>query len=39
MPLQKGFEIEVSDSIHLIGKPGGIIISQVPVAKSIVKKR
>ncbi|MBK8734577.1 MAG: PASTA domain-containing protein [Saprospiraceae bacterium] len=34
----KGFEIEVSDSIHLIGKPGGIIISQVPVAKSIVKR-
>ncbi len=36
--LAKGFEIQITDSIHLVGKPGGIIISQVPKPKSIVKR-
>lgn len=34
----KGYEIIVNDSIHILGKPGGIVISQIPLAKSMVKR-
>lgn len=34
----KGFEIVVTDSIHMIGKPGGMVLSQVPKAGSYVKR-
>ena len=34
----RGFEIIVTDSIHLIGKRGGVIISQVPKPGSLVKR-
>lgn len=34
----RSFEIIVNDSIHIVGQPGGIIKSQNPIAKSMVKE-
>ena len=34
----KDFELVITDSIHLIGKPGGYVLNQVPVANSFVKR-
>lgn len=34
----RGFEIIVTDSIHLIGKRGGVVISQIPKPGSLVKR-
>lgn len=34
----RGYEIVVSDSLYVKGKPGGIIISQIPVPGSQVKR-
>ena len=36
---QKSFEIHVVDSVHIVGKDGGIIINQNPPADSKVKQR
>jgi len=36
---QLSFEIEVIDSVHIVGKDGGIIIDQNPTAESKVKEK
>ena len=35
---KRHFEIVVSDSVHIVEKPGGIILQQNPAAHSLVKK-
>ncbi len=34
----KGYELIITDSIHLIGKPGGYVLNQVPKPNSFVKR-
>ena len=36
--LSKSYELVVTDSIHIIGKAGGMVISQIPIAGSKVKR-
>jgi len=36
---EKSFEIIVNDSIHIVGKPGGIILDQNPPSGAMVKEK
>jgi len=36
---EKSFEVIVKDSIHKVGKPGGLILSQNPKSGSVVKEK
>ncbi|NOT36783.1 MAG: PASTA domain-containing protein [Saprospiraceae bacterium] len=38
MAAAKDYEIVITDSVHLIGKPGGYVLNQIPKTNSLVKR-